>query len=450
MRSTDEEMSTKTSIILPKSPFTLEDMNNIFRLNKKDPERLTSRENSWLEFKESFNFGAIEDYAKTMAGFSNTKGGYIVFGVGNDPRKLIGLKNDKFDRIDPAKISENLNDLFSPEIQWDLHTYEFQNKSFGILYVHESSDKPIIATKNGKRNEVKDGEIYYRYRGQTKKIRYAELRQIFDERNRKEQKYWVQHIKQISRIGPKNAAIFDTETGAVTGSAGSSFLIDEKLLPHLNFIKEGEFDEKRGAPALKLVGDVKPVDSSLIQPTKTVIQEIGIRTPDIIYAFLDQKRVSYPETYIKQICFETSAFLPVYYFMNLANLTRKKTLEILKSTQSTSKSRDKIIERLESDDDLSLPDPNPKSKYAGDKILYKNQILERDVTVNLPPDKLKYLLQSIRMLNPSEVDLNYLLPFLKNWYDLYYTDKEAKLADYLRRAICFLDKVQNDEAISDE
>jgi hypothetical protein len=450
MSKIDDEIDTGTSIALSKSPFTQENMNNIFRLNKSDPERLTSRENSWLEFKESFNFGAIEDYGKTMAGFSNTKGGYIVFGVGNDPRKLIGLKNDKFDRIDSARISENLNDLFSPEIQWELHSYEFQNKSFGIIYAHESSDKPIIATKNGKRNEVKEGEIYYRYRGQTRKIRYAELRQIFEERNRKELNYWVQHIKQISRIGPKNAAIFDTETGAVTGPAGSSFFIDEKLLPQLNFIKEGEFDEKKGAPALKLVGDVKPVDSSLIQPTKTVIQEIGIRTPDIIYAFLDQKIVSYPETYIKQICFETSAFLPVYYFMKLANLTRKRTLEILEGTQSTSKSRDKIIERLKSDDNLSVKDPNPKSKYAEKKILYKNQIIERNIAESLPPEELKCVLLAIRMLDPAEVDLTYLLPILKNWYNLYYTDKKAKLADYLRRAICFLDKVQNGEAIIDE
>jgi hypothetical protein len=448
MKIIDEEIDAKTSITLSKSPFTQENMNSIFRLNTSDPERLTSRENSWLEFKESFNFGAIEDYARIMASFSNTRGGYIVFGVGNEPRKLIGLRNDKFEKIDSAKISENLNDLFSPEIQWDLHIYEFQNRSFGLLYVRESSDKPIIATKNGKRNEVKDGEIYYRYRGQTKKIRYAELHQIFDERSRNEQKYWVQHIKQISRIGPKNAAIFDTETGAVTGPAGSSFLIDEKLLPELNFIKEGEFDEKRGAPAFKLVGDVKPVESSLIQPMKTVIQTKGIRTPDIIYAFLDQKNVSYPEEYIKQICFETSAFLPVYYFMNLANLTREKTLDIIESTKSISRSRKKIFDRLNSDDDLSLQDPKPRSQNAEKKMLYKNQILQENITDNLPISELKYLLQSVRMLNPSEVNLNYLLPFLKNWYDLYYTE-DVRLADYLRRAICFLDKVQNGEAIGD-
>ena len=40
-----------------------------------------SREGSRLEFKESFNLANSALYARTMASFSNAKGGFIAFGV---------------------------------------------------------------------------------------------------------------------------------------------------------------------------------------------------------------------------------------------------------------------------------------------------------------------------------------------------------------------------------
>lgn len=45
------------------------------------------------------------------------------------------------------------------------------------------------------------------------------------------------------------------ETGEVDGASGK-FIIDEKLLKEIEFIKEGEFKEKSGTPTLKLVGEL--------------------------------------------------------------------------------------------------------------------------------------------------------------------------------------------------
>jgi hypothetical protein len=61
----------------------------------------------------------------------------------------------------------------------------------------------------------------------------------------------------------------------------------------------------------------------------------------------------------------------------------------------------------------------------------------------LPPEDLKYFLQSVRIIGPLEADLTYLIPFLKQWFNDYYLSREAALADNLRRAICYIDKVQN-------
>jgi hypothetical protein len=46
-------------------PFSLDSLNRIFKLDKSDPPRLKTRENSWLEFKESFNWGSRTKDVKT-------------------------------------------------------------------------------------------------------------------------------------------------------------------------------------------------------------------------------------------------------------------------------------------------------------------------------------------------------------------------------------------------
>ena len=52
-----------------------------------------------LEFKESFNLGNMDEYAKTMAAFANNRGGIIIFGVKDNPRIPIGIRKEKFDNI---------------------------------------------------------------------------------------------------------------------------------------------------------------------------------------------------------------------------------------------------------------------------------------------------------------------------------------------------------------
>ena len=76
------------------NPFSQENLNNIFKVSAKYPDRLNSRESSWLEFKEKFSFGSLSKYAKTMAAFANTQGGYIVFGVKNQPHRMVGIEGE--------------------------------------------------------------------------------------------------------------------------------------------------------------------------------------------------------------------------------------------------------------------------------------------------------------------------------------------------------------------
>src|SRR5258705_12209621 len=104
--------------------FSEDELETIFSFESKSIDRLISRENSRLEFKESFNFGNIDAYAKTAAAFANAHGGYIVFGVRDSPRQLIGLHSENLDNSDPAKLTNALHERLSPQIHLEPRTIQ--------------------------------------------------------------------------------------------------------------------------------------------------------------------------------------------------------------------------------------------------------------------------------------------------------------------------------------
>lgn len=231
------------------------DYKKIFLFHESIAERIISRESGWLEFKESFNWGSKDKYAKSLAAFANNRGGYIVFGIKDKPRDLKGLQNDNFGNLDEEKITAYLNSVFSPEIVFEKFEITVLSKKIGILYTHQARIKPIVCLKND--GELKEADIYYRYNARSEKIKYSEIRSIFEAVREEERKSWMEHFEKISKIGPANAAIMDTVGGEISGKGGT-LLIDKKLISKLKFINEGSFKEG-GKSVLKLIGNVMPV-----------------------------------------------------------------------------------------------------------------------------------------------------------------------------------------------
>lgn len=430
-----------------KTPFSQADLNEIFKISPADPERVISRESSSLEFKESFGWASLPKYLKTSAAYANAKGGYVVFGIANKPHCLCGLSGANlklFEDIDPEKMSRNFNEHFAPEIEWTIQEYDLQGKVFGLLYIHEAKDKPVVCTKDAGK-DLKESDIYYRYRGRSERIKYPELRAILEAKRETEQRLWMRHLENIARIGVREAGIFDLHTGSVTGSGGS-FLIDESLLSQLSFIKEGEFSEIKGKPALKLIGHVEPLDGSAIGTAKRqIVKTKGIRTADIILSTLNQDNVPEPDEHIKQICFESTAFLPVYYFIKKSGMTRNKTVEVLEGVVSRSATRGKLIERLKSENTQELAIPNGSTAAAIQKRKYAEALRGKKVSEGLTGKELEYCLQAIRVLTTDEVRYNskYIRELLRNWFNKHYASAKGPLADNLRRAICWVDEALN-------
>lgn len=221
-------------------------------------KRLKRRENSCLEFKSNFNKADFALYAKTLAAFSNNQGGVIVFGVKDNPREAIGMKNNHLQDLDNKDFSHFLNENFAPEISFNIQSFNIHNKCFGIIQVENSLYKPIICIKtNGKKEEIKEGEIYYRYSGRTQKIKYPELKKILDENLELERQKWKEHIENIAKIGPRDVRMLDLIRGEINSENGKKIVIDKELLKNLKLVDEGKFVEKDGAPTLKLIGNIE-------------------------------------------------------------------------------------------------------------------------------------------------------------------------------------------------
>jgi hypothetical protein len=425
-------------------PFSQETLNEIFKISPHKPDRVISRECGWLEFKESFGWNSLPKYMKTFAAFANVKGGYVVFGIANKPHILKGLKGNNllaFEELEPEKLSQTLNEHFTPEIEWDIQQHELDENIYGLLYIHESKYKPVICRKDlGK--ELKEGDIYYRYRGRSERIKYPELRSILEINRNHEQQVWMRHIANIARIGVRDAGIFDLKTGQVTGSGGA-FIIDESLLSQLSFIKEGEFSEVKGKPALKLIGTLKSVDgihSSVVK--KQIVKTKGIRISDIVLSFLNQEDVVEPQEYIKQICFETTANLPFYYYIYKASISHDATVEMLNAVVSRSNAKAKLIKRIVEQTTQRLKAASDDNIKGREKLEYVRQLINNSVDRSISGKNLEYCLQAVRLLSPDDIleHSPYLSDLLRTCFNKYYASATGPVADNMRRAICWIDE----------
>ena len=228
-------------------------------IRTKGDGTLFHRETQDLEFKGNFQFASMSKYLKTIAAFANNQGGVIIFGISDSPRKPEGMTNNQFEAIDSEKITQFLAKYFSPEILWEMQEYEIDGKKYGVMRISESPNKPVICKANA--DKIFEGEIYYRYRGRSEKIKYPEIQSIFWEREELQKKTWMEHIEQIARIGPENISFIDLIRGEIPRRNGQNIVIDKKLLSSLKYVKEYESVEKEGAEALKIIGEISGMDT---------------------------------------------------------------------------------------------------------------------------------------------------------------------------------------------
>ena len=192
-----------------------------------DTGKLKCRERVDLEYKETFNLGSASKYAKTMASFANNMGGYIIFGVKDKPREIIGV-NAAFEDFNQEKLTEILNSYFSPEIMWETGTVDSKYGKLGYIYVAENVEKPVMAIKGD--SNINNGDVYYRYKARTEKIKYPEMMRIINEREKRIQDAIIKMIETIRNGKTPNIGIINYKNGKMSTPYGIDISIDKKLI----------------------------------------------------------------------------------------------------------------------------------------------------------------------------------------------------------------------------
>lgn len=223
------------------------------------------RESTKLEFKREFNWEKcfFQKCLRSIAGFANNQGGMLVFGIKNKPHEVLGINSD-FEEAhqDKKRLNERISDFFAPEIIWETEIRPLGNHQIGIIHVKEANKKPIICKKVGEPDILRESAIYYRYQAETKEIQYPDLYLMIEKEKEKERKLWFKLFEKTAKIGVENVGLLNLTDGIVSGKNGS-FLIDETLLPKIQFIQEGAFSETEGKPTLMLVGEVKTISQRI-------------------------------------------------------------------------------------------------------------------------------------------------------------------------------------------
>lgn len=420
---------------MPDRCFSPEELLKIFSFESSASYRLTSRENSRLEFKEAFNLGSADEYAKTAAAFANAQGGYLVFGVKDSPRQLLGLKSANFESFDPAKLTNALNERFSPEIHWESYLTTQRRVKIGILYFAEALHKPVVCTKAS--GCLQQGSIYYRYRGRSESIRFPELRKILDEEIARERNLWMRQLRRIRDAGVENVAILNLQSGEVSG-ASTTFYVSEDLLPKLQFIREGHFVENNGAPALRLLGDLRPVEGPAIGSTVRV--PAAVHEAEVVAAFLKTETVLSPTEYLRAICFEQSYFLPVYFFIQQTTESVRGIIDLLNGLEVRGTVRDKLVERLKTPkENLAIGNLTGANPAATERRAIVDQLKSKTLPSEVISDGPVRFFEALTHTNAEDFDQGYLFGLLLEHVLPTLSRLGGLKRTYFRKAICHLD-----------
>ncbi|MAT45352.1 MAG: hypothetical protein CL609_23735 [Anaerolineaceae bacterium] len=237
----------------------------------------TKPESTEYEIKESFSYSAMDNYLKYFASFANNRGGYLIFGI-TDNMDLVGM-NEKslnfFSRLDPERLTNEINVHFMPSINVSHYIWEYNKANFGVFEVFEVKDKPVITVRDAK-DVLKEGEIYFRYSGRSEKIKYGELNSIIQLRIQSVSDKWLRFMERVAKIGVENAFVFDANQVNIDDDGIRMFIIDENLANQIEFIKQGEFVEKEGAPTVMLIGEGEVRGQQIVNKKVETIIETNI------------------------------------------------------------------------------------------------------------------------------------------------------------------------------
>ncbi len=146
-------------------------------MNYHDVEKLIEEgEGFQVEFKRRIS--SPEKIARAMISFANTKGGNILFGVGDDGA-IIGVESEKTESelIHVAGVNH-----CDPPIRPAIHIIPFNGKDVIVAVIGESEEKPHMFLGDSAEEEGQSARVYIRIKDKTVTASKEVVRILRDER----------------------------------------------------------------------------------------------------------------------------------------------------------------------------------------------------------------------------------------------------------------------------
>lgn len=322
--------------------------------------RLTAGETDTAECKQSFSLRNAAAWLRAVAALANNRGGYVFFGIADKDAagtcKVVGLASDEFARTDIGEIATRLRSAFDPTPRFQKTAFEIGGKMIGVLHVERHPSRPIIATKNdGGSGEIKEGDIFYRYPGTSRRISYADLRVILDERDAKTRENILPMVRRLLELGPERAMIADLSDGKLTDGQTSIELSDD-IIQRLTLVKEGEFRDHAGAPALRLIGDVKAA-------SPVTVRKGSVTRDDLRRDFLKDALQADPVDYLRTaVDMPANEWVPMRYFAAKAGMSPQDLRSFIGNTKGTPGRKELLTQRLGGPDRAYVKAPGPAAQ----------------------------------------------------------------------------------------
>jgi hypothetical protein len=359
-----------------------------------DPRRLASyfekRDGNWYlignetdEIECKTSFGLSSKVLRAIAALSNNRGGHILFGVGSEQHKVVGLQNSKFSDTDPSRISQAIRDSMEPMPRVEVSSCTIGGALVGAFYVHAEFDGPVIASKT--EQELKEGTIYYRYPGESRAIGAAEFRGLLAKRDARIRHQSSEDIARLMELGPRATVV---DVGRTT------------------------------------------------RESSRIVRE-GIDDADVLRNFVRQEVVEFPLAYLLRSCSTTKSWLPIFYYIKLSGLPLSEVVDVVvnRETSYVARKRD-LLARL-SGKKTSYTRASGRSERTLKQLL-KGQFVSPTETRTAVD-----LATAMISLPDSRLDMIRLLRLLRESIDIIRADRALKIAvwSYVYKASARIDEL---------
>ena len=396
--------------------------------------RLKSGETDQHECKANFGFKHSSKWLKAIAALANNRGGYVLFGVHDkgttaaddtDLGNIVcGLSGKEFAKADPADFTKRVKATFDPTPRISTTAITVGGKSVGVIHVERHPSGPVIATRS--EDDIKEGDVYFRYPGQSARIKYSDLRAILDERDSVARAQILPMVERLLALGPDRVMLADLKAGSLVDGK-QTIQIDASLLEKIAFIKEGHFEETADGPALRLVGEVTAVNGGASTMHKGVITR-----SDLENDFLSQTVTLDPKEYIRfALEHLQGGWVPLRYYAKQATLTKTALFKFINATNAPASRKSLFIGRLSKD--------AARQKASG-KAAMLLKAMEADEAIPEPQSSKEAgeIARAIQMLTGvPKLSLGTLLKTLKICTKV----AQGAHASSVRRALCRVDEI---------